>query len=244
VTVLTKGRIGAAADHRLQTGGVAADLDETRARFVDAVLAHDQARQLIRQAGGAGRRERLAGEIGELVSFSPCQHETVVANRLPRVNGADAGAGMDRRQHVKRADEGDIGVPGEQHTHGVGIAGDMDILDLEIAHPAFLLRHEIGQRKRRDRPGKYHLDLRRGGGGCVDDEKRRRDAKDRAYCAQPKRNLRHDISAEGQIQKRVSISSSLVCDSQSNINARDMTPVLCQTPPAIWKNEPFGLFMQ
>ena len=46
--------VGAAADHRLQAGGVAADLDETRGRFVDAVLAHDQARQLIGQAAGAG----------------------------------------------------------------------------------------------------------------------------------------------------------------------------------------------
>jgi hypothetical protein len=119
----------------------------------------------------------------------------------------------------------------------------MYVIHLEIAHPAFLLRHEIGQRKGRDRSWEYHLDLR-GGGGRVEGQEHRRDAKDRGYCAQPKRNLRHDISAEGQIQKRVSIGSSLVCDSQSNINSRDMTPVLRQRPPAIWKNEPFGLFMQ
>ena len=142
---IDQGRIGAAADHGLQTRGVATDLDETRARFVDAVLAHDQARQLIGQPAGAGRCESLAGEIGELVPFSGRQHETVVADRLPGVNRADAGAGEDRRQHVKRADKADIGVPGQQHTHGVGIAGDMDVLDLETAHPAFLLRHEIGE---------------------------------------------------------------------------------------------------
>jgi hypothetical protein len=59
------------------------------------------------------------------------------------MHGADAGAGIDRRQHVERADEADIGVTGEEHAHGVGIAGDMDVLNLEIAQPAFLLRHEI-----------------------------------------------------------------------------------------------------
>jgi hypothetical protein len=53
----------------------------------------------------------------------------------------------------------------------------MDILDFEIAHPAFLLRHEIGQRKRRDRPREHHLDLRGGRGGRVEGHEHRRDAK-------------------------------------------------------------------
>ena len=107
------------------------------------------------------------------------------------------GAGVDRREHVKRADEADIGVPREQYTHGIGIAGDMDVLDLEIGHPAFLLRDEIGQRKRRDRPREHHLDLRRGGGGRVEGQERRHEAKGWADCAQPKRNVRHDTSRRG-----------------------------------------------
>ena len=80
---------------------------------------------------------------------------------------ADVGAGVDRRQHVERADQGDIGVAGEQHPHGIGIAGDVDVLDLETVHPSLLLGNQIRQRKRRHRPGKDHLDLGGDGDGRI-----------------------------------------------------------------------------
>jgi hypothetical protein len=110
------------------------------------------------------------------------------------MNCADAGAGMNRRQHVERADEADVGVTRQQHAHGIGIAGDMDVLDFEVAHPALLLRHEIRQRKRRHWPGKDHLDLGGVRGRSVKNEEYRGEAKD--YCTQSKRN--HDNSPRGR----------------------------------------------
>ena len=146
---------------------MAADLDKPRAQFVDAVLAHDQAWKLVRQAARPRRRKRLAGEIGELAALPRRQNEAVVADRLPRVERADVGAGVDRRQHVERADQGDVGVAREQHAHGIGIAGDVDVLDLETVHPSLLLGDQIRQRKRRDRSGKDHLDLGGDGDGRI-----------------------------------------------------------------------------
>ncbi len=194
-------RIGAAADHGLEAGGVAAHLDETRRGFIDAVLAHDESRKLIGQAAGTGRCEDLAGDIRKLAPLARRQHEAVVANRLPGMHGADAGAGIDRRQHVERADEADIGVAGKQDAHGVGIAGDMHVLDLEIAQPAFLLRHEIRQREGRDRSGEHHLDLAGMRCGRGDGEQRRGDANVHAKACDAKvwaectrSNVRHDNS--------------------------------------------------
>jgi len=84
----------------------------------------------------------------------------------------------------------------------------MDVLDLEVAQPAFLLRHEIRQRKRRDRAGEGHLDLAGIRGGCVEDDERRGDAKADAKtdaktsteCAQS--NVRHDNSPPGRKRHR------------------------------------------
>jgi hypothetical protein len=108
------------------------------------------------------------------------------------VDGADAGAGMDRRQDVERADEADIGVAGEQHAHRVGISGDVDVLDLEAAHPSLLLGHQIGQRKRRDRPGENHLDLGGGRAGHIGDDQDGCAAK-----AQPERAPSHTMVRHG-----------------------------------------------
>ena len=110
------------------------------------------------------------------------------------MNGADAGAGMDRGEHVERADQPDIGVAGQQHAHRVGIAGDMDVLNLEIAQPALLLRHQIGQRKRRDRPGEDHLDLGGERGGRVRSKHDREAANAQPECAPSNMMLRHDNS--------------------------------------------------
>src|SRR5262249_11030092 len=112
-----------------------------------------------------------------------------------------------RRKHVERADEADVGVAGKEYAHGVGIAGDMHVLDLQIAQPAFLLRHEIRQRERRDRPGEDHLDLAGMRGGRVEGEQRRGDAnahakawdaKTWAECTQSNRNMTDYDSPPGR----------------------------------------------
>src|SRR6266436_9724551 len=75
------------------------------------------------------------------------------------------------------------------------------VLDLEIAQPAFLLRHEIRQREGRDRSGEHHLDLAGMRGGRVDGEQRRGDANVHAKACDAKvwaectrSNVRHDNS--------------------------------------------------
>ena len=146
-------RVGAPADHSLQARGVPADLDETRARFVDTMLAHDEARELIGQSAGTGRGKGLADEVLELRAFAGRKHEAVVADRLPGMNGADARAGVDGREYVERSDHADVGISGEQHPHGVGIAGDVEILDFESIEPSLFQRHQKGQRVGRYRPG-------------------------------------------------------------------------------------------
>jgi hypothetical protein len=70
----------------------------------------------------------------------------------------------------------------------------MDVLDLEVAHPALLLRHEIRQRKRRDRPGEDHLDLGGARGGCIQSKQRCHYTKALRDCTQSNMNARHDRS--------------------------------------------------
>jgi len=62
-------------------------------------------------------------------------------------------ARLQRVQHIERTDQTNVGIARQQGAHRVGVAGDMKILDLEVAEPPLLLRHQIGQREGRDRAG-------------------------------------------------------------------------------------------
>ena len=157
--------IGAAGDaSACRRAAVAADLDETRRGIVDAVFFQDQPRQLVGQRARAGCRKGLAGKIGDRGALALGENEAVVADRLPGIDGADLGAGLDRGQHIDHADEADVGIAGDQCAHRIGIAGDVDLFDLEVAEEALLLRDIERQRECRRRSGKYEFDFCCGSG--------------------------------------------------------------------------------
>ena len=157
--------IGATGDNRLQPGGMAADLDEIRGGIVDIVFSQDQPYQLVGQRARAGRGERLAIEISDRRAFAFGKNEAVVADRLPGIDYYDLGAGLNRGQHIDAADPGDIDIAGDQCAHGIGVAGDVDLLNLEIAKEALFLRDVERQRERRCRSWKSKFDFCRGCGG-------------------------------------------------------------------------------
>ena len=62
---------------------------------------------------------------------------------------------------LRGRDQCDVGVARNQRAHRIGVAGDDDLLDLEIAEPALLLRHVERQAERRRRSREHHFDLGR-----------------------------------------------------------------------------------
>ncbi|MGA7490771.1 MAG: hypothetical protein WBW74_27940 [Xanthobacteraceae bacterium] len=123
----------------------------------------------------------------------------------------------------------DVGIAGEQRAHGIGIAGDMDVLDLETVQPALLLRHQIGQREGRDRTGEDHLDLGGEGGGRIGDEQDGEAAKAQQECARSNRMAKHDNSSTG---RKSGSSPAIRKMSRSGNSCKRFLPCRCTIPVA------------
>jgi len=121
----------------------------------------------------ANRTKCLAGEIGELAPLPRCQHETVITDRLP-----DGDGGYSRRRrgfespHIESCRPTAMsGVAGQQHPHGLGVAGAVDRHRPRTVIPSPSSAPQIRQRKRRDRSGNAILILAADGEGAAANRK-------------------------------------------------------------------------